>query len=389
MVAVIAVLVPYLVGTGLAEGLRQEALIAIGVGVPEAKGLVPDLYVAANRFGRRVPIPVSLGDPIRKFDGVTEVVPRIVGRITVGTDRVEAVLVGLPREALQRLGSSVHRLSRVVDGKLPGSRRGEAPELVIGSSLARELNLQVGTVIPPIHRSGGGEKTPRITGIFESDVSLWQSRMILTTFESAGEIFDQGGLATDLLVYCRAGQPEPIRLRILGSLSGSSRESTTSLQLSVTSRSDLESLIPAGLGHREGVFNLLFVAAFGIGILVIVVTSGFGRPERRREIGILKATGWQTDEILLRSLVESLLLGLASAALSILLAWIWLNGFDGYWIAGIFLAGVETTPTITVPFVLSWQQAALAVLIACLLVTTGSAYSTWRTAVTSPAEAMR
>ncbi len=389
MVAVIAVLVPYLVGTGLAEGLRQEALIAIGVDVPEAKGLVPDLYVAANRFGRRVPIPVSLGDPIRKFDGVTEVVPRIVGRITVGTDRVEAVLVGLPREALQRFGSSVHRLSRVVDGKLPGSRRGEAPELVIGSSLARELNLQVGTVIPPIHRSGGGEKTPRITGIFESDVSLWQSRMILTTFESAGEIFDQGGLATDLLVYCRAGQPEPIRLRILGSLSGSSRESTTSLQLSVTSRSDLESLIPAGLGHREGVFNLLFVAAFGIGILVIVVTSGFGRPERRREIGILKATGWQTDEILLRSLVESLLLGLASAALSILLAWIWLNGFDGYWIAGIFLAGVETTPTITVPYVLSWQQAALAVLIACLLVTTGSAYSTWRTAVTSPAEAMR
>jgi ABC-type lipoprotein release transport system permease subunit len=121
-----------------------------------------------------VPIPVSLGDPIRQFDGVTEVVPRIVGRITVGTERVEAVLVGLPREALQRLGSSVHRLSRVVDGKLPGSQRGEAPELVIGSSLARELNLQVGTVIPPIHRSGGGEKTPRITGIFESDVSLWQ-----------------------------------------------------------------------------------------------------------------------------------------------------------------------------------------------------------------------
>jgi ABC-type lipoprotein release transport system permease subunit len=389
VVAVIAVLVPYLVGTGLAEGLRQEALIAIGVGVPEAKGLVPDLYVAANRFGRRVPIPVSLGEPIRQFDGVTQVVPRIVGRITVGTERVEAVLVGLPREALQRFGSSVHRLSRVVDGKLPGSRRGEAPELVIGSSLARELNLQVGTVIPPIHRSGGGEKTPRIIGIFESDVSLWQSRMILTTFESAGEIFDQSGLATDLLVYCRAGQPESIRLRILGSFSESLRESTTSLQHSVTSRSDLESLIPAGLGHREGVFNLLFVAAFGIGILVIMVTSGFGRPERRREIGILKATGWQTDEILLRSLVESLLLGLASAALSILLAWIWLNGFDGYWIAGIFLAGVETTPTITVPYVLSWQQAALAVLIACLLVTTGSAYSTWRTAVTSPAEAMR
>ena len=32
--------------------------------------------------------------------------------------------------------------------------------------------------------------------------------------------------------------------------------------------------------------------------------------QRRREIGILKATGWQTDQILLRGLVESLALGL-------------------------------------------------------------------------------
>ena len=129
--------------------------------------------------------------------------------------------------------------------------------------------------------------------------------------------------------------------------------------------------------------------AFAIGILVILITSGFGRPERRREIGILKATGWQTDEILVRSLVESLLLGLVSAAISILVAVVWLKWFNGFWIAGIFLAGVETQPTIAVPYVLAAQPAGLAVLIACLLVTTGSAYSTWRTAVTPPAEAMR
>ena len=53
VLAVIAVLVPYLVGIGLAEGLRQEARIAIGVGTPAGKELLPDLYVAANRFGRR------------------------------------------------------------------------------------------------------------------------------------------------------------------------------------------------------------------------------------------------------------------------------------------------------------------------------------------------
>ncbi len=389
VLAVVAVLVPYLVGIGLAEGLRQEARIAIGAGTPAGEELLPDLYVAANRFGRRVPIPMALADPIGKFDGVTRVVPRIVGRITLGKDNVEAVLVGMPREELQRRGSTVRRLTRMVDGKLPGSRHGEGPQLVIGSGLARKLDLQVGTVLPPIFRSGGGEKTPRITGIFQSDISPWQSRMILTTFESAADIFGQQGLATDLLVFCRRGQPEAIRSRILQSIPGSSTEPATGFQPSVTSRADLESLLPAGLGHREGVFNLLFVIAFAVGILVILVTSGFGHPERRREIGILKATGWQTDEILVRSLVESLLLGLASAAIAILVALAWLEWLNGFWIAGIFLAGVETQPTFPVPYVLAAQPAGLAVLVACLLVTTGSAYSTWRAAVTPPAEAMR
>src|SRR5205085_3928650 len=112
---------------------------------------------------------------------------------------------------------------------------------------------------------------------------------------------------------------------------------------------DLEVLLPRGLWHREGIFNLHFVLAFAIGIPVVLVTSGLGLSERRREIGILKATGWQTDEILLRGLVESLLLSLAGAALALILAFVWLKGLNGYWIAGVFLAGVETAPSFPVP----------------------------------------
>ena len=389
VLAVVVVLVPYLVGTGLVEGLRQEARIAIGADAPTGQDQLPDLYVAANQFGRRVPIPVSVAKTIGEFDGVIRVVPRIVGRITLGKNNVEAVLVGMPREELHRQGSTVQQLTRLIDGELPGSRQDESPELVIGSGLAQQLDLQVDTVLPPIFRSGGGEKTPRITGIFQSDISPWQSRMILTTFESASDIFGQRGLATDLLVFCRRGQPEAIRSRILQSIPGSPESDAGKFQSSVTSRTDLESLLPAGLGHREGVFNLLFVVAFAVGILVILVTSGFGRSERRREIGILKATGWQTDEIMIRSLVESLLLGLASAAIAILLALAWLKWFNGFWIAGVFLAGVEIQPSFTVPCILAAQPVGLAVLVACLVVTTGSAYSTWRSAVTPPAEAMR
>lgn len=393
VVAVGTVLVPYLVGLGLVEGLRQEAQLSIGDGSVVVNSGLPDLYVSGNQFGRRVPIPVQAVEEIARMDGVTKVVSRIVGRIPpLGNERIEAVLVGMPRAELERImgspGTSA-QLTKLVDGKLPCSGTGDVPELVLGSELARRLDLDVGDVLPPISRTSGGDKTPRITGIFRSDISFWQARLILTTFETATDVFDQPGQATDLLVYCQAGQPRAVENRIRQSLAFSGSDGTARIVPSVTSRDELKSMLPAGLGHREGVFNLHFVLAFVVGILVILVTSGFGLPERRREIGILKATGWQTDEILLRGLVESFLLGVAGAAGAILLAYAWLEWLNGYWIAGIFLAGVDSNPGFPVPYVLAPVPILLAGLLACVLVMSGTAYSSWRAAVTPPAEAMR
>ena len=384
--AVLSVLVPYLVGMGLSEGVRQEALVAIGSADDSGEIALPDLYVAGSRFGRRVPIRLAAAEDISRFEGVVRVVPRIVGRVTLGTKDVEAILVGLPQEELAEAIAGT-TIDNVIEGQLPRTEPGGAPQLVLGSALAGELGQQIGGVIPPILRSSRGEKTPRIVGIFRTDSSMWQSRVVLTTFETAAELFDQQGLATDLLVHCRAGQPAEVSARIVREVLGVGDK--TGIGCEVISRSDLESLLPVGLGHREGVFNLVFVVAFAVAILAILVISGFGLAERRRTIGILKATGWQTDQVLLRGLVEHLLLGLIGATVSILLAFVWLKWFNGFWIAGVFVSGLGTSPEIPVPFVLAPVPVLLAVLIACLLVTVGSVFSTWRTAVTSPAEAMR
>ena len=126
-----------------------------------------------------------------------------------------------------------------------------------------------------------------------------------------------------------------------------------------------------------------------VAIPAILVTSGVGSSGRRREIGILKATGWQTDELLCRGLVESFLLSLAGAALAVVLAFVWLRWLNGYWIAGLFLAGVDTHPGFQVPARLAPVPALLAFLVALVLVMTGTLYSTWRTATVSPREAMR
>jgi ABC-type lipoprotein release transport system permease subunit len=369
--AVVVVLVPYLVGVGLSRGVQEDAEASIRCG--------PDLYVTGSRFGRTVPVPLTAVAAVRHIDGVIDVAPRIVGGIFLGKDQEPAVLVGMPAEKFPAAVTCV-------EGRLP--RPSTVNELVVGTELARKLKLQVGSLIPPFYHNTQGERLSRVVGIFRSDVCLWQANLVFTTFDTAATIFDQPGLATDLLVYCQPGDQARVQRAIVQDVSLASG-SDGAVRPRVVTHDELQALLPRGLVHREGVFHLHFVLAFVVGILVILVTSGLGLRERRREIGILKATGWQTDEILLRSLVESFVLSLAGASVAILLAFAWLKGLNGLWIASIFLAGIDVVPGFAVPYRLMPLPAFLAFLISFVVVLGGTCYSAWRAATVAPFEAMR
>jgi len=369
--ALMAVLLPYLVGLGISRGIQRQAEDSVRFGA--------DLYVTGSQLGRLIPLPVSAADRIRAVEGVVKVVPRVVSGVVLGAERVNAVIVGLPSDELK---SSV----TCIEGRFFGAD--SSHEIVVGTELARRLNLKVGDQVPPFYRSSEGERISMVVGLFKSDVSLWQSSLVFTSFKTASNYFDQRGMATDLLVYCRPGYQARIQAAIVRTVSIPD-PSGGNLRLKVVPREELESILPKGLLHREGIFNLHFVLAFAVGIPILLVTSGFGLSERRREIGILKAIGWQTDEILLRSLVESLLLSLAGASISILLAFIWLKLFNGYWIASIFLTGVDAAPSFRVPSQMTPVPALLAFLFSFVLVMSGTLYSTWRAATAEPMEAMR
>jgi ABC-type lipoprotein release transport system permease subunit len=364
--AVTSLLMPYVTCLAISQGIEAEAKVSVRAGA--------DLYVRGQQLGRSVPIRLTVADEIRRLEGVTRVVPRIVGSIALGAEDESAVLVGLPAEELP---THVQSLT----GRLP--RPGRSNELVIGTELARRLVLKIGSRILPFYHSEQGERVSEVVGIFMSDAPLWQSRMILTSFETAAAIFDVSDLATDLLVYCRPRYANSIAATIRRGLQSGK------LRSEVTTRADLQALVQRDVLHREGVFNLHFVLAFAIGILVVLVTSGIGLTERRREIGILKATGWQTDELLLRGLTESFLLSLAGAALSLVLSAVWLKVFNGFGIAMLFLAGTDTRPAFDVPSRFTPVPALLAFVLSFAVVLCGTLISTWRAAKAAPLEAMR
>jgi ABC-type lipoprotein release transport system permease subunit len=371
--AVVAVLLPYLVGMGLAQGIQAEAEASARFGA--------DLYVAGVQFGRPVALPLEAVAQVKRIDGVIDVMPRIIGAVDLGKNREHAVLVGLPAEKFPAWAVCV-------EGELP--RSGKTHELVMGTTLAKRLNLKIGSVVPPFYRNDReGERLARVVGIFQPEAPLWQANLILTSIETAEVVFDQPGLATDLLVTCKPGHQAAVSRAIMQELAIPSREGQGGIRPRVTARADLLALLPRGALHREGVFNLHFLLAFVVGILVLLVTSGLGLAERRREIGILKATGWQTDEILLRGLTESFALSLAGACIALVLAWLWLRVGNGFGVAGFFLTGVGAAPEFAVPFRLTPVPALLAFVLAFAVVMTGTLYASWRAAIVSPRDALR
>ncbi|MBI3461968.1 MAG: FtsX-like permease family protein [Planctomycetes bacterium] len=371
IVSLLVILVPYLAALGVSRGIQSDAEASLDFG--------GDLYVTGLRFGRNVPIPLAAVEAIRLLEGVRDVTPRIVGTIHLGKERVPAVVVGIP---LDKIPKAFPR----IQGDLPAAST--LNELVLGTELARRLNLEVGSLIPPFYRNASGERVSKVVGIFKPD-ALWQAHLLFTSLDTAMALFDQPRYVTDLVVHCRPGYATNVRARILQTIALAPTEPGSGTILpKVITRDELHAMLRRGLLHREGVFNLHFVMIFVVGILVIVVTSGFGLSGRRREIGILKAIGWQTDEVLLRALVESVLLGLTAASASVLIVFIWLKWLNGYGIAAIWLPGAGTAPSFPVPFRLSPFPVFLALLVSLALVMTGSLYASWRAAIAPPVEAM-
>jgi len=341
---VLAVLVPYVTGAAIARGVRAEAEASIAAG--------PELHVTRLRFGRPAPMPAETAERMRAIAGVREVTPRIVGELALGVDLVPVVLVGVP------------------PARLPEAPGGAAPEFFVGAELARRLRLESGSLLPPFYRGEKGDRVSRIVGVLPDDAPPASSHVMITSLETAAEVFGERGTVTDLLVACQPGYRDAVRVRIEQENPG----------LRVTTREESRAQLPQSLRHIDGVFQIHFALAFAVGIPLLLVASGIGLQERRREAALLKATGWMTDQLLLRAFVESLVLCVLASSVAVIASWAWLALGNAWGLAGIFLPGMEADAAVGVPYRLGFEAALVASVLSLCIVATGSLYSTWRVA---------
>jgi len=364
ILCLIAVLFPFITALSISEGIKFQSLISVEEGA--------DIYVTSDYFGSNAPISLDYLEGFRKMDGVTKVYPRIVGR-TYFVNRLATIVGILP----ENIPKSIHLAQ--------GEMFREKGEVIIGKGLAKEFLLQPGV---RFSLSVNPSKLFRVTGFFDAEASIWSANLILMSFEDAMEFFQMRGKATDILIYTRPGYATKLAEKIQET-TGPSNLDRSEPPLRVQDKTLVKRYFQRGFNYKAGVFTALYTVAFALAIPALLIVSGFGQTERRKEIGVIKATGWQTQEVMEMVALENLILSLTSAPLAILSAMAWLKWFNGAFIAQFFIAEIGLMAPFPVPSRFLPLPCFLAFLFAIVLTMVGSLYSTWKTSAIPPVEAMR
>lgn len=354
---IIAILSPFITAIAISEGVREQSLISVEEGA--------DLYLTLDEFGRNAAIPLTHLDEIKNIFGVTKVIPRIIGRGFLQNKL--AVIVGINKEDIPKSISCI--FGRVFE---------HAHEVVVGSELAKHFRLRTGD---QFSMRGQQRKTFTVVGIFSSDASIWGSSLIFMSFQDAGELFGKQGVATDIQIHSLPGHNSEIAADLYDIFQNEPYR--------VQDKQMVRLYFKKGFMLKEGIFTALYTVAFALGIPAILVASGFGLSERKREVGIMKATGWDTLEVLELVSFEQLLISMLGASIAIVLSIVWVRIFHGAFIAQFFIAEMSLLPQFSLPARFLPLPCLLSFFFAFLLTMVGSIYSSWKASVESPVVSMK
>ena len=256
----VTVLRPYLVGLRLAGVCEQEAAAAVRFGADLVRAAAP-VAVAGRSPGD------AWRTQIGAIDGVVSVTPRIVGRRGSGQG---------PRPAVRRRRARRHfpRRSAAWRG---GCQRWQAARVGRRHGAGRRLNLRVGSIIAPVLPQRGGAN-----GVCGGGRHLPVRRVALAGPPDPHDAGDGGAPSSIRRAWRPTCSSTAGRATRTPSAERFARESAaTATGVQPAGRGAAKTwrvLLPRACCHREGVFNLHFVLAFAVGILVVLVTSGFGLP---------------------------------------------------------------------------------------------------------------
>jgi hypothetical protein len=277
----------------LTRGLREEA--------GRLLGSTPELVVQRVIAGRHDLIPRDYGEILAGIPGVGRATPRLWGYYYDALSGSNYTLMGLAPETVPLLDQ--------LDGSLPANP-GECA-LGVGVAAARRTGPGGDLILVDSRNLGVSFE---VTGVFSAASAFLTNDLVILPEADLREFFAiPEGLATDFEVSVFNPQEVTTVAAKIKQLLPDTRPIT---------RSEIQRTYDAVFSWRSGMLLTVFSSAL-LAFCILAWDKATGiSAEEKREIGILKAVGWDTAEVLALKFWEGLALSLLALLLGLILAWV-------------------------------------------------------------------
>lgn len=332
----------------LSQGLRQEAALLLAD--------APEVIVQKMVGGRHDLLPAIWLESLREIRGVNTVQGRLWGYYYDPAIKANYTLMSAPQRNL-----ADH-------------------EIVIGSTLARVRELGVGDYLSL--RTMQGQALPlRVVEILEHSSELLNADLLLMNANTYRQLFNlRDDVYTDAVLSVR--NPREART-VAEKIIRSFPDSRPILRAEILRTYD------AAFNWREG---LLFVVLSSLLLAFLILAwdkAGGLSAEEKREIGILKAIGWETGDVLRMKLWEGLLLSLTAFLVGYIAAYLYVF----YGGAGLFTKILKGWAVLYPEFRLTpgvdWGQILAIFALTVLPYLAATLIPGWRAAISDPDAVMR
>ena len=350
------------------DGMAKDALLSADA--------LPDLTVQKMIGGRPDRLSAASGDRIARMEGVDRAAPRVWGYapIQIGGGAFTYTLMGIDVRKMPQsdaIGLSIER-GRFLN-------KADTNGAVVGRAVAEGLNATVGDDLVLKDDMGNAARL-RIVGLFTGDVQIHVADLIVVPIRAAREFFGyRDDEATDVCVYLTdPSDAESVAAEIRTSTKGAR----------VLSKEAMKDIVRQSFGSRAGVFQLMWIILLLTAMLVAWAEAVSANLRINREIGILKAMGWSTTNVIEMKVFENAIIAAIATLGGMLLGLLYLlAGAPG--IKTYFLGWAVIYPDMEIPIQITAATVSTIVAIGIFPLLVATVIPAWAAGIIDPDEAMR
>jgi len=328
----------------------------------------PDVVVQRLSAGRHDLIDTQWAEPLRGIPGVRQVEPRYWGYYYDALSRGNYTIVGLDDEPSPSL--------ELLEGTLPSG----AGTCAIGRGVADARRVGIGDELVLVDGRNVGIAF-EIVGVFRSESDILTHDLVVLRDRDVVEFFGfPPDRATDLAIQVFNEREMATVAAKVKRIYPTSRPIT---------KSEILRTYDAVFSWRSGMMLTVFLSAL-IAFCILAWDKATGiSAEEKREIGILKAIGWGTSDVLELKFWEGFVLSVTSFVLGLILALVHVFLFGASWLAPVIQGWSVLFPDFRlVPYIDLYQVFVMAFLTVVPYIAS-TVIPSWKTAITDPEEVMR